>query len=115
VEFISLAIPDRGVPQTVSLLDRLLSRLVSELDSGRSIVIHCRQGIGRASLIAALAMITLGEDTDRAFSRIEQARGRPVPDTEEQREWVRQFARRHHVTQQEPEHRQLKAAPSLAG
>ena len=40
----------------------------------------------------ALNPTLTGEAPDRAFSRIERARGRPVPDTDEQREWVRRFA-----------------------
>jgi hypothetical protein len=40
-----------------------------------------------ASLLAAA-----GEGADEAFRRIEKARGRPVPDTAEQREWVSEMA-----------------------
>jgi protein-tyrosine phosphatase len=56
------------------------------------VLVHCRQGIGRAALIAASVLAENGESPDAAFARIQQARGRPVPDTEEQRNWVRRFA-----------------------
>ena len=96
VTFRYLAIPDRGVPQSRPALKRLLSALLSDLNSGKTVVVHCRQGIGRSSLIAASVLTSLGDDPDRAFRRIEQARGRSVPDTDEQRNWVRNFAEREH-------------------
>ena len=99
VQFLSLAIPDRGVPATVSSLDDLLTLVAENLRSGKAVLIHCRQGIGRVSLVAASALVTMGEDAAGAFSRIEQARGRPVPDTDEQRDWVRQFADRRQSAQ----------------
>lgn len=92
LQFESLPIPDRGTPPSASSLHRVLSLVNQNLKSQRTVIIHCRQGIGRASLIAASALAATGEDSDRAFSRIARARGRPVPDTDEQREWVRQFA-----------------------
>ncbi len=55
-------------------------------------VIHCRQGIGRASLMAACVLLLHGAGADEAFKRIEEARGRPVPDTPEQRAWVARLA-----------------------
>ena len=98
--FRSLAIPDRGVPQSRPALKRLLSALLDDLNSGKTVVVHCRQGIGRSSLIAASVLASLGEDPDRAFRRIEQVRGRSVPDTDEQRNWVRHFAEREHESAQ---------------
>lgn len=92
LQFVSIPIPDRGTPGTASSLLRVLSLVDETLRSNGTVVIHCRQGIGRASLIAASALALAGEAPNQAFSRIERARGRPVPDTEEQREWVRQFA-----------------------
>jgi protein-tyrosine phosphatase len=92
MEFEYLSIPDRGVPKTISSMKRLMSSVVGKLEAGETVLVHCRQGIGRASLIAASVLVSFGEEPESAFSRVESARGRPVPDTEEQRLWVRQFA-----------------------
>lgn len=92
LQFVSMAIPDRGVPRTPSALGRLLSLVTENLTSCKTVVIHCRQGIGRSSLVAASVLTAIGEAPDSAFSRIEKVRGCPVPDTDEQREWVRKFA-----------------------
>lgn len=92
VQFESQAIPDRGVPHVSSSLSRLLSLIAERLAAGKSVVIHCRQGIGRAALVAASVLTSIGEDPERAYARVERARGRPVPDTDEQRMWVREMA-----------------------
>ena len=94
LQFAAMVIPDRGVPKNASHLIRVLDAITGNLTAGKKVVIHCRQGIGRSSLVAASALIALGEDADRAFSRVEQARGCQVPDTDEQRVWVREFARK---------------------
>lgn len=103
MQFVSFPIPDRGTPQTLALLQRALSLIAEDLKSGGSVLVHCRQGIGRSALIVASALAMAGEGPERAFSRIERARGRPVPDTSEQREWVRRFAAGLRSTQ--PPHR----------
>jgi protein-tyrosine phosphatase len=91
--FISFPIPDYGLPEGREEVLRLARRLVDELEQGRSVVIHCRAGIGRSSVIAACTMISAGIDAADALARIEAARGVRVPDTEEQLMWVMAFGR----------------------
>lgn len=62
-----------------------------ELVAGRSIAIHCRAGIGRASLVAAAVLRMLGVSGEEALARISASRGLAVPDTEAQRQWVIDF------------------------
>lgn len=92
VEFHSLPIPDLGVPPSRAHFARLMSELEKALESGKNVAIHCRQGIGRSSLVAASLLMAAGLDPIEAFRRIAEARGRPVPETTEQREWVSQIA-----------------------
>ena len=92
LRFVPLPIPDRGVPSSPSAFRQTVEELRHNLDAGGTVLVHCRQGIGRAALIAASVLAETGEGPDSAFARIQRARGRPVPDTEEQRNWVRRFA-----------------------
>lgn len=92
LRFISMPIPDRGVPASPSAFRATVADLSENLNAGRNVLVHCRQGIGRAALIAASVLAETGERPELAFARIQQSRGRPVPDTEEQRNWVRRFA-----------------------
>lgn len=88
VELVSFPIPDYSVPRSRKDMTKLVHRLERALASGKSVAVHCRQGIGRSSLVVASLLVAAGEAPDEAFRRIEKARGRPVPDTAEQREWV---------------------------
>lgn len=91
--FISFPIDDYGVPTSPHALRQLVDELERKLRDGRSVGIHCRQGIGRSSVVAACLLAATGEGVDASFDRIILARGRPVPDTPEQRKWVSDFAR----------------------
>ena len=92
IEFISLPIPDRGVPDVRQALE--IARSIADgIAGGRSIAVHCRAGIGRSSLIAACAMICSGIEASDALALIRAARGVIVPDTEEQRDWIIGFGK----------------------
>ena len=91
--YISFPIADYSVPASKIPMQQLATELNDQLSRGACIGVHCRQGIGRSSLVAACVLVTSGESPQRAFEHIEEARGRSVPDTAEQKEWVMSFAR----------------------
>ncbi|MGJ5149653.1 protein-tyrosine phosphatase family protein [Bradyrhizobium sp. HKCCYLR1023] len=92
--FVSFPIPDRGLPESRSVALQLAHDVAARLTDGQTVLIHCRAGIGRSAVIAACVMIRLSIDGAEAFDRIAAARGVRVPDTEDQREWVRTFERK---------------------
>ena len=92
IEFFSLPIVDRGTPDSEADVARLLTRIDLELRERKSVVIHCRQGIGRASLISAALAVEMGMAPGEAFAAIGQARGIPVPETAGQLAWLDSFA-----------------------
>jgi protein-tyrosine phosphatase len=89
VSFRSMPIPDRGVPSMEMGVATLLSQLAAAVHEGRHVAVHCRMGIGRSSMIAAILLALQGEDVDAVFQRLQAIRGSPIPDTEEQRSWTR--------------------------
>lgn len=91
IQFISYPIPDRQVPQSTANTRQLLSTLQTTLHQNKSVAIHCRMGVGRSALLAALLLTQQGIVPERAFSHIQQARRLPVPDTDEQRTWVKMW------------------------
>lgn len=91
--FITYPMADRGVPESRKTFLAFLRRLEGELAKGRNVGVHCRQGIGRSALVAACLLSSCGLDAPEAFRRISKARGCPVPETAEQREWVTSFAK----------------------
>jgi protein-tyrosine phosphatase len=93
IEFIAFPIPDRGVPASTKATAELVRRLEDRLNGGKTVALHCRQGVGRSALLAACLLVAAGRDREAAFESIRAARGCEVPDTAEQREWVARFVR----------------------
>jgi protein-tyrosine phosphatase len=92
MKFASLPIPDRQVPTSESEVSAALDRLDADLSSGKNVVVHCRQGIGRTGLVAACLLITKGLTPEVAVKTLSAARGNPVPETSEQRRWIDHYA-----------------------
>lgn len=90
--FINFPIADYSVPKSKQTTRQLVTALKERLSHGSRVGIHCRQGIGRSSLVAACVLVASGESSGNAFKQIERARRAPVPDTAEQKDWVTSFA-----------------------
>jgi hypothetical protein len=70
-----------------------ISRWSEALHGGQGIALHCWASVGRSPTLAAALLVSAGVEAAEAWSRIETARGRQVPDTNEQRAWAASFAR----------------------
>jgi len=92
IDFRQFPIVDRSVPASRRATLDFVKKLAKLLADGKSIAIHCRQGIGRSALIAAGLLVLFGIDPKVAFQRISEARGCSVPETSEQRQWLMEFA-----------------------
>jgi len=92
MEFYSLPIVDRSVPSSDAEAARLLAEMEEALNRGKNVAIHCRQGVGRAGLIASTLLVETGVNPSDAVLRVSAARHAPVPETAEQRAWIDSFA-----------------------
>lgn len=81
-------LPDHRLPVDEAAFRAFVRGLAKRLNAGERIGIHCFGCIGRSTVTAACAMIELGWEAEAALEAIGVARGCPVPDTEEQREWI---------------------------
>ena len=90
LEFVSIPIPDRGVPDPAAVLPDL-QRLAGRVRAGAHVVTHCRAGIGRSSLLAAGILILNGLPPEQVWEQLQRARGLIVPDTSAQRAWPDQL------------------------
>ena len=66
----------------------LLRELQVALSRGQNVVVHCRMGIGRSSLVAAGLLMAEGMASAEAWAAVATARGMQVPDTEQQKAWL---------------------------
>jgi protein-tyrosine phosphatase len=86
IEFMHFPIKDRSIPLAA---DKFIQELSNKIDAGVSIVIHCRMGIGRSSIIAGSVLLLKGYKTIQILENISIARSMNVPDTEEQIVWLK--------------------------
>jgi protein-tyrosine phosphatase len=87
--YINFPIVDRSVPEKGAKIDSLIEQLYQKIQSGHSVVIHCRMGIGRSSIIAACILLKQGFKTEQIIQKITSARGLKVPDTDAQIQWLK--------------------------
>ena len=91
ITFLHFPVPDRGVPTDKAQTNELVHTLLKRLAQDQSVVLHCRQGIGRSSIIAACILAAKGMSVGKAFECLAAVRGVPVPETEAQYRWVTEF------------------------
>jgi protein-tyrosine phosphatase len=89
----SFAVRDYDVPVSQTDFALLVDEIELLLSRGKTIGIHCRQSIGRSSLLVACLLSRVNQNVDECFKLIEESRGTRVPDTPAQRGWVQNFAR----------------------
>lgn len=92
VLFLNFPIEDHGVPKSQADAFEFASKLHNALASNQSVAIHCWGGIGRSGMIAACVLVRAGVEPNEALRRVSAARGSAVPDTQEQQQWVIDFA-----------------------
>jgi protein-tyrosine phosphatase len=88
IHYISFPTEDRSVPDSLEQSLSLFQDLSRQLGNGRNVAVHCRQSIGRSSLIAAGVLIASGIAVKNALAAVREARGFDVPETAAQLEWV---------------------------
>lgn len=87
----ALAVPDGRTP-TLAAARALVLGIVTDLDAGKTVVVHCRGGLGRAPTIAGCALRALGVPANETLEALVAARGAGVPETEAQATFVRGFS-----------------------
>ena len=93
IRYFSFPIQDFSVPTSEAEALAFLEGLKALLLEGKHLVIHCRGGIGRSSVMAGSLLILIGQTPQRALELLSDARGMNVPETDEQRAWVEGVSR----------------------
>jgi len=88
----SFPLADRSVPTDSAEFHLFIRQLTGEVAAGRNVAAHCRGSIGRATIVTACVLIAQSWTPDRALAAIEAARECTVPDTADQRSWIKQFS-----------------------
>ena len=89
IEFINFSIRDRSIPTDKVKTNLLVQLLENRIEKKQAIVIHCRMGIGRSSIIAGCVLLKTGQKAIDILNHISKVRGLKVPDTDEQIKWLK--------------------------
>jgi len=92
-ELLELNIRDAGVPKSHAAVADLVTAVDSRVRDGKRVVIHCAGGIGRSGVIGGCLLVRQGLTTDEVFAAL-RVRSDKCPETEPQRQYIRDFARR---------------------
>lgn len=87
--FIHFPIKDRAIPVSTADANRIVLSVHDALIQGKHVVIHCRMGIGRSSIMAGAVLLKTGRKSSDILKHISQVRGLTVPDTAEQVTWLK--------------------------
>jgi len=93
IEFVHFPIGNLMVPDVDAALPAL-ETWCGKLSRGHGVAIHCWGSAGRSPTLVAALLVLGGVASEDAWRRVESARGREVPDTNEQRQWVSELAER---------------------
>ena len=86
-------IPDLGAPPSLDGLAKLVDGILAAAEAGRTVVVHCRGGLGRAGLVAAACLVAVGNEPMRAIAAVRSVRPGAV-ETRVQERCVVEFAER---------------------
>lgn len=91
MEFLHHPIPDHQLPEDEGVFRAFVGDLARRVREGERVGVHCWGSIGRAPLTAACTLMHLGWPPAQALLAVELARGCPIPDTDEQLEWIMNY------------------------
>ena len=91
-DFMKFPIEDHQVPDSYLKARDLVKNLVDKINQNNRILMHCRGGMGRVSIISASVLSMMQKmSVKQAFENISKIRGLHVPDTDEQNAWTVEF------------------------
>jgi protein-tyrosine phosphatase len=88
MQFLSFPMPDHDIPPDEAACRTFAAGLAERLRAGERIGVHCLGSVGRSTMVASCALIELGWEPRAALDAVAIARCCPVPDTDEQEEWI---------------------------
>ncbi len=94
IDVVHFPIPDLCAPppDAMERFGVLVSGILDSVSAGKTVVIHCRGGIGRTGTVAACCLVALGHGPAEAIERVRAVRPGSV-EMPEQEGWVAEFAR----------------------
>jgi protein-tyrosine phosphatase len=89
ITYTSFPVTDFGIPGDTAAALNLVEKMFIQIKANRKVIVHCRGGIGRSSLIAGALLVREGLSAEKAFEAITAVRGVKVPETPSQAAWLK--------------------------
>jgi protein-tyrosine phosphatase len=67
-------IQDFGVPHDIEPLLNLLNAIIDDVEAGKTVVVHCKGGLGRTGTVVASVLVALGWEPEAAIAHTREAR-----------------------------------------
>jgi protein-tyrosine phosphatase len=93
IDYRRFPVPDFGTPEDVAGFYQLIDELVDELDAQKTIVVHCKGGLGRAGTLAASVLVRAGVLPEVAITAVRGTRPGAIENSA-QESFVYELARR---------------------
>lgn len=84
-------IQDFGTPTSMTGLVELVKTIWATVNQGKTVVVHCKAGLGRSGLVTASCLVALGYSPEAAFKQVRRTRPGSV-ETFDQEQYVSEFA-----------------------
>jgi protein-tyrosine phosphatase len=97
MDWTHLPIADQGVPSAAffKVWPQIRADAVARLKRGERVILHCRGGLGRTGLVAALFLMEAGLKFQNAIKMVRQVRSGAI-ETTEQELFVQQYLAKNH-------------------
>ncbi len=93
----SFPVPDHGTPQDKAAFAQLATSCHRQLQTGKTLAVHCFAGIGRTGLLSAAILMREGLQVDQALLKLSRARGVRMPETRAQIQWLHRYHQEFHT------------------
>ena len=90
LSFRPVPIRDMSTPADSDTILAALDELAAQVRAGKHVAVHCFASVGRSGMISTLLLSRNGWKPQAAMACMSELRGRSVPETDQQRQWVLQ-------------------------
>jgi ADP-ribosylglycohydrolase/protein-tyrosine phosphatase len=110
IQYLRETIPDHGVPGSQATMERIFETVRSSIAAGDVVYLHCRAGIGRSAMVAGCYFVDRGMTAAAALDALQKCWKQSaksqhwvcVPETDDQYEYIREWARRRGTDAEKP-------------